>query len=211
MKRFFKIILIIFLTIFVTIGLVVTCTGFALKKGVENIAEKAMDAGPQNEEITAQGVIITKSLTTKDVILFKGVEWCKLDNAPKFNYSYSSVCTNGNCTTTIDMDNKPIPQDMIIYRKYNGICVSQTIPDVKKYAAVFYIGNINISPALAEKLHLSVDKNVKLEKTAQSKFVDYGNIRINNNITFNLNYGTVKPASDEFLFGSKLIKITYNN
>jgi len=213
MKRFVKIILIILVVFLALIGLLVTCTGLAIKKGVEAVAEKAMDSGPQNEVITSDGVIITKALTAKPVLLFQGLEMCTPpNNTSPLTYSYSSNCFNGTCTTTIDVDkNKPFPKDLALYRKYNGTCMQQTIPDVAKYQVNQYKGEVSIGPTLAQQLLLYSESNPKVQKTAKSKFNGNSMVRFNGNTAITIEYGTAKPQEDEFLFGPKLIQIKYSN
>lgn len=213
-KKFFKLFFIIVFMILLIVIYVVACTGdviFEVAKGVKNLANSAMDAGPQTEILTADGVRITKPLRVEHTIVLNGVQLCKKESQSMLNYGYSSFCNQDICTTTISYGENPIPEIMTIYQTMNGNCVEQTLYNVKDYIVPDYKGKIKISLELAEQLHIHNFNKTDLQKTANSKFHDYFEFGINGDDVITLDYGQIAPTDDEFLFNSKLINVHYEN
>src|SRR5579871_5606188 len=97
MLRLFKIIAIILVLIFVIIGLITTCTGYVMVKGVESAVQSASQAGPQTVTITPYGAEIVATLKEKSAIILNGVELCSEDAQEDTEYTTWSSCFNGDC------------------------------------------------------------------------------------------------------------------
>lgn len=211
MKKLLKILLIIVLVILALIGAVVACTGVMVTKGVQQIAKDAMDAGPQTITDTADGVAVTTTLKENKGAILQGVDMCELSGAPKLSQTHSTVCANDECKTTITFEGA-VPPEVTVTRKFQGNCVTQTIPQIERYVRVIgYEASVKFDEATLDRLDISKEDRTNMVKTPQSKFSGSAMLSLGSDVKFTLDYSSARPVQDEFRLGSKLVTVKYND
>lgn len=206
MKRLVKVILIIVLSLGALLGLLVTCTGLTIRNSVKDIEQQTLNTGSaQSVTMNSGGVTVNTTLQSKRIIVLKGVHLCEPYPDVYDSAGSSTGCVNGLCETSLAAPDT-LPASLVIHRDDGGQCVEQTLSNIASYVVTAYQGVVAFEPTAVQQLALSEQR---VGKTENSRFSGSTLVGINDNLRITLDYGSSVPSQDEFMMGSKLIKVMY--
>lgn len=208
MKKALKIILIIVVSVIVLSLLAMGGCALLVKKGFDELEKSASEVEGQTTTVTAEGATIVAPLTAKEVVSLTGVSLCNMEadyNAP---YSYSSSCAGTECTALLSFKGA-VPETITVYRRHNGECKRQDIPNGPAYVVRHYDAEFALNKETLRSMGIEESAKVEIDRADTSKFQGRSSFGFNGNYTVTLNYDAQVPQSDTILVNGKPVTLTF--